>query len=309
MDCKHAMKQLILKALEKRSRNALRHCNAFRVFDGEGEGIPGLAIDNFNGHWVVQTTGFADFPDRLREFAGQECESLWWKRLDQHDKKAPLQISGRHSGAPFLIEENRILYEIDFMAGYSQGLFLDQRENRARVGKRLASGQRLLNCFAYTCGFSVVGAAVGAITTSIDLSRPYLEWGKRNFEANGLPPEEHFFCRGDVFEWLAQFRKKGRVFTGIVLDPPTFSRTPKKKAVFRVEEDYERLVEMAGALLQPDGWMLCCCNEKRMALADFERQVEGGQQAFGRKETKMKSLQMPFDFNGSNYLKSIWIDR
>ena len=126
-------------------------------------------------------------------------------------------------------------------AGYSQGLFLDQRGNRRRVRERVCAGERVLNCFSYTCGFSVAAAMGGAITTSLDLPGPYLDWGKRNFTHNGMDPSDHYFCKGDAMHWLQRFAKQGRRFQGVILDPPTFSRSAD--GVFRAGKDYARLVD------------------------------------------------------------------
>ena len=108
----------------------------------------------------------------------------------------------------------------------------------------------VLNCFAYTCAFSVCAALGGARATSLDLSRKYLDWGRRNFELNGLDPAAHDFIYGDVFDWLKRLAKKGRSFDVILLDPPTFSRSPGR-GDFRAETDYGRLVSLALPLLRP----------------------------------------------------------
>ena len=101
-----------------------------------------------------------------------------------------------------------------------------------------------MNCFAYTCGFSVCAAKAGARTTSLDLSKKYLEWGKRNFALNGLDPAAHDFIYGDTFDWLRRLAKKGRAFDAVVLDPPTFSQS-KEHGTFRAEKDYGKLVTAA----------------------------------------------------------------
>jgi 23S rRNA (cytosine1962-C5)-methyltransferase len=86
----------------------------------------------------------------------------------------------------------------------------------------------VLNTFAYTCAFSVCAALGGAKTTSLDLSRKYLDWGRRNFELNGLDPAAHDFIFGDCFEWMRRLVKKGRLFDAVLLDPPTARLAPEK---------------------------------------------------------------------------------
>ena len=162
-----------------------------------------------------------------------------------------------------------------------------------------------MNLFAYTCGFSVVAAAAGAETVSVDLSRNYLDWGKRNFEWNGIDPVGHGFIRDDAFLVLKRFKKRGRFFSGVVLDPPTFSRNDKGK-VFRVESDYRALVAAAAGVVAPGGWMLCSSNTRKVGEYPFRKMVEDGLKA-ARVRGEVSVGEMPPDFTGEKYLKSVWI--
>ena len=135
--------------------------------------------------------------------------------------------------------ERTLRYGIDFGAGYSVGLFIDQRENRRFV--REIAPRALLNCFAYTCSFSVAAGTVGATTVSIDLSKKSLARGRENFALNSLPTNDHRFLADDVMEVLPRLARKGEKFDAIILDPPTFSRSKRGKA-FQVEQDFETLL-------------------------------------------------------------------
>ena len=135
--------------------------------------------------------------------------------------------------------ERTLRYGIDFAAGYSVGLFIDQRENRRFL--REVAPRTLLNCFAYTCSFSVAAGTVGATTVSIDLSKKSLARGRENFALNSLPTNDHRFLADDVMEVLPRLARKGEKFDAIILDPPTFSRSKRGKA-FQVEQDFERLL-------------------------------------------------------------------
>jgi 23S rRNA (cytosine1962-C5)-methyltransferase len=135
--------------------------------------------------------------------------------------------------------ERTLRYGIDFAAGYSVGLFIDQRENRRYV--RDIAPRALLNCFAYTCSFSVAAGTVGATTVSIDLSKKSLARGRENFALNSLPTNGHRFLADDVMEVVPRLARKGETFDMIILDPPTFSRSKRGKA-FQVEQDFEKLL-------------------------------------------------------------------
>ena len=121
-----------------------------------------------------------------------------------------------------------------------------------------------MNCFAYTCGFSLCAAKAGARTTSLDLSKKYLEWGKRNFALNGLDPAAHDFIYGDAFDWLRRLAKKSRAFDAMVLDPPTFSQS-KEHGTFRAEKDYSKLVTAALPVLKPGGILFASTNAAGLA--------------------------------------------
>jgi 23S rRNA (cytosine1962-C5)-methyltransferase len=197
-----------------------------------------------------------------------------------------------------------VRFEISFSSGYSQGIFLDQRDNRKQLRDLVATGTTLLNTFAYTGAFSIVAAMAGATTTTLDLSQPYLDWARRNFRHNDLNPDGHFFCRGDTFHWLKRFAKQRRRFDAIILDPPTFSRSDKGK-VFRAEKDYSALAELALGCLAADGTLLCCTNCRSLSLFDFEVQVREG----AGSRVHINSAPMPPDFPDTPYLKSLWVTR
>jgi len=203
----------------------------------------------------------------------------------------------------FVVMEHGGRYWIDFDSGYSQGIFLDQRLNRQWVRERCNAGDRVLNTFAYTGAFSIVAALGGAVTTTLDLSNPYLNWSRNNFAANDLDSEAHYFCRGDAMEWLGRFARQGRTFQGVVLDPPSFSRTPKGKA-FSVVRDYADLTKLAARVVEPGGWLLACCNHHELAAEHFSDQVTEGLGRARRSIRKLSMAPMPPEFAADEYLKS-----
>jgi 23S rRNA (cytosine1962-C5)-methyltransferase len=163
--------------------------------------------------------------------------------------------------------ERFLKFKIDFRAGYSVGLFIDQRENRRYV-QRIAP-RRLLNCFAYTCSFSVAAASVGAETVNIDLSRKSLVRGRENFDLNSVPTSDHCFIADDVSTVLPSLARKTEKFDMIILDPPTFSRSHRGK-VFHVESDFEKLLVMALELIERGGHILLSTNCSTLRERDLE---------------------------------------
>lgn len=259
-------------------------------------------MDHFDGRWLVQTRSNR-FPEFLKDLARGVATSVYWRPRDKAAATAPEWIAGERISAPFTVQENGGSFRIDFAAGYSCGIFLDQRLNRRLVGELAGTGERILNTFAYTGAFSVMAARAGATTTTVDLSKTYLNWTWDNFRANGLDPDLHFGVKGDAIEWMQAFAKKGRTFDGIVLDPPTFSRNGKN--TFRTDTDYGDLAGLAASLLEPGGWILCCANTHRLPARQFEKEVISGIRSRRRGVESLDHLPMPPEFHGDEYLKSL----
>ena len=296
------MVELLEQAVAKRAGWLTPETDCLRLVDGAGDGLPGVFLETFAGRWLLSTSGSALDRHLLGwlEGSGRTC---YWKRLDQHQKESPAHLCGAVAEAPFLSRENGVAFEISFQSGYSQGIFLDQRDNRAELRGWVSPGMRVLNTFAYTGAFSVVAALAGAETSTLDLSQPYLDWARRNFSHNRLDPAAYHFCKGDTFHWLQRFAKQGRRFDAVVLDPPTFSRDEKGR-VFRAEQDFGDLAALAAAVLAPGGRILCCCNFRGINPAEFERRV----QAKLPRPMKASHRRMPPDFTGPAYLKSMWLE-
>jgi len=174
------------------------------------------------------------------------------------DREAPRLILGDpDTNVQSTALERTLCYGIDFSAGYSVGLFIDQRENRRFV--RDVAPASLLNCFAYTCSFSVAAATVGAKTVSVDLSKKSLARGRENFALNSLSTTDHRFLADDVMAVLPRLARRGEKFDAIILDPPTFSRSHRGKA-FQVEQDFETLLLAALEVAERNAHILLSTN-------------------------------------------------
>lgn len=296
------MRHLFEAALKKRTRLRQPGTDMLRLIDGEGDDLPGLELEDFNGRWLLSTRDRQP-PSAMVAWLREQNLPVYWKRLDQQQKESPAHLCGPLQTDPFTASEGGQTFEISFQSGYSQGIFLDQRDNRADLRSRLTAGSTLLNTFSYTGAFSVYAAAAGATTTTLDLAQPYLDWAKRNFQLNGHDADQHYFCKGDTFHWLRRFAKQGRCFDGIVLDPPTFSRDKAGK-VFRVEKDYGRLAELAFSCLAPGGFILASTNCRTLTPRAFERQLRDA----SRVPMDFRHAPMPSDFTAEPYLKSVWVN-
>src|ERR1700730_6261841 len=185
------------------------------------------------------------------------------------ERETPKLIIGNEGeNLQTIATEHHLQFGIDFGAGYSVGLFVDQRENRRFV--RQSKPKRVLNCFAYTCSFSVAGASVGARTVNVDLSKKSLDRGRQNFALNSLSTDGHQFIADDVRPVLRRLARRGEKFDMIILDPPTFSRT-KGGAAFHVEKDFEDLIVAAMELATRDARILLSTNCESLNEQALER--------------------------------------
>ena len=156
---------------------------------------------------------------------------------------------------------------VNFRDYLDTGLFLDHRITRARIAQ-LASGKRFLNLFAYTGTATVYAAGGGASsTTTVDMSRTYLDWAKRNMLLNGFGGPEHGFVQADCLQWLAEQREQRRKpYDLIFIDPPTHSRSKRMEDDFDVQRDHVRLLQQASALLASDGTIVFSNNFTRFRI-------------------------------------------
>jgi 23S rRNA (guanine2445-N2)-methyltransferase / 23S rRNA (guanine2069-N7)-methyltransferase len=174
------------------------------------------------------------------------------------------------------VREGPYRFLVNFADYLDTGLFLDHRITRRRIGE-LAAGRRFLNLFAYTGTATVHAAGGGATgTTTVDMSRTYLDWAQRNLELNGLSGPNHAFVHADCLAWLDEQAQPGRQRYGLVfVDPPTLSRSKRMETEFDVQRDHVPLLQRIAALLEPGGLILFSNNYQRFrldsaALAEFE---------------------------------------
>jgi 23S rRNA (cytosine1962-C5)-methyltransferase len=296
------IKEKLNRAIAKRKPLFTPETNVFRLVNGDTEDLDDIVIDQFADVWLLQTAASngLEFAQSIWNHLDNKPASFYWKALVQEGKTSPQYVAGEIVDTPFQVLENELKYRIDFQAGYSQGLFIDQRNNRKKIRNLVSKGKTVLNTFAYTCAFGVAAAAQEAETVNLDLSRHYLDWGKENYRINGINPANHGFIYGDVFDWLRCFAKKQRKFDVIILDPPTFSRNRSRNTSFRVDTDYPRLAAMAKELLNPGGTLLCCCNTHRLSQKEFSNLLRKG---LGT-TVSLSFDEPPPDFPGYHFLKS-----
>ncbi|HWL50928.1 MAG TPA: class I SAM-dependent methyltransferase [Chthoniobacteraceae bacterium] len=256
------------------------------------EGVPAEPLAEGFREWEAQS-GFVSKrvfcrvqPKRRAEWGAPE--------LLEGDGKTSLQT---------VVSEAGVRYGLDFGAGYSTGLFLDQRANRAFL--RELAPKRLLNTFAYTCSFSVVAALAGAETLSLDLSKRSLERGRQNFALNALNEEGHRWIADDVLDVLPRLSRRGEVFDAIILDPPTFSRGRRGKP-WQVERGLEELVLQAVEIAAPGAAILVSTNCTRLNLRTLESIVRFALRTHRRSGEVHVEPTLP-DFPEEEGAQALWV--
>jgi 23S rRNA (cytosine1962-C5)-methyltransferase len=235
-----------------------------------------------------------DFGRIFARFVPRKSEQREPPRLIRGDPAENLQT---------IATERHLKFAIDFGAGFSVGLFPDQRENRSYV-RRIAP-KRLLNCFAYTCSFSVSAAYAGAATLNVDLSKKSLARGRESFALNNLSTMGHRFIADDVMTVLPRLARKGEKFDVIILDPPTFSRSTGGKT-FHVENDFERLLVDSLELTERNGHVLISTNCSTLREHALEVMARYGLKTARRAGTFHRSPPLP-DFPPGTGASSIWL--
>lgn len=167
-----------------------------------------------------------------------------------------------------LVEEGGLKFRVNFEDYLDTGLFLDHRTTRARL-REAAGGARFLNLFSYTGTATVYAAAGGATaSTSVDMSRTYLEWAQRNLAVNGFNGKAHAFIQADCRRWLEDAARSPERYDLVFLDPPTFSNSKRMEGVLDVERDHPGLIETCARLLAPAGLIVFSTNAQRFRLEE-----------------------------------------
>ncbi len=278
--------------------------SAFRLVNAAGDGLPGLTVDCY-GDWAfvsVTSATAEDIAPRVAEWlVDGGLRGVYWVRrprtdLREHDAAdlAPtVPLLGEPATSDLVVNEGMLQFGVALGGDLSTGLFVDQRENRARV-REISGGKRVLNLFAYTCSFGVAAAAGGARkTVNVDLSAPFLARGRANYELNGLVPDVHDFEHADAVAWLEEAVKRGDQYDVVVLDPPTFST--KKGGTFQVAKDYGPVAALALRVLAPRGRLLAVTNHRKTTLKRFRAVLRDAASEAGCNVKQIKDLKPPLD--------------
>ena len=289
----------LAQALAFRSEQLGATNNAYRLVNGEGDFLPGLIVDRYADYFVCQfyTAGMESFKEEivaalsaLAPMAGIFERSEGRVREEEGLAASLGVLSGEAPPETIAIEENGQKFLVDIRRGQKTGFFLDQRDSRQFLST-LTRGRSVLNCFAYTGGFSVYAYSGGAKeVVTFDSSLSALELAEKNLELNGYADAPGEIIKGDAFAYLKETDSK---FDVIVLDPPSLAR--RRGDMDAATGGYKFLNLHALKLLHPGGVLLTFSCSQHLPRDLFQKVVFGAAVDAGRKATIVKQLGHPID--------------
>lgn len=313
----------LAEGLERRNGLFDSATNGYRCVYGESDGLPGLVIDRYADAYVLKLYTAAWLP-RLEALRPHLVDLLQpgalVLRLSRNSQELAREEFGREDGQllfgelpvnPVVFLENGLRFEADVVRGQKTGFFLDQRENRRRVGT-LAQGRDVLNAFSFSGGFSLYAARGGARhVTDLDISLHALDSARRNFALNQGDPAvrsaRHETIQADTFQWLE--RNSDRRFGLVILDPPSMARRESERA--GAIQAYGRLAAGGAALLERDGILVAASCSAHVSSDEFFTAVRTAVRRAGRNFEELESAGHPPDhtarFPEADYLKCIYL--
>jgi 23S rRNA (cytosine1962-C5)-methyltransferase len=272
-------RERIARAISLRA-GLLPEIDAVRLVHAESDGLPGVVIDRYAEMVVVQlsSAGAAHWRDAIADAIMELVHPHTLYERSDADVMALEGLShsvgvlrGAAPPAQMSVRESGVAFEVDVPHGHKTGFYLDQRANRVRL-RELANQRNVLDCFAYTGGFTVNALAGGAAkVTAVDSSGPALELLRRNVALNQLPAPE--CIEGDVFQLLRKMRDQARSFDVIVLDPPKFA--PTAAHAEKASRAYKDINLLAFKLLRPGGLLFTFSCSGGVSSELFQKIIAG----------------------------------
>ncbi|WP_017380677.1 class I SAM-dependent rRNA methyltransferase [Paenisporosarcina sp. TG-14] len=315
---------------EKKLKLAIEHrtslfnnpkTTAFRVFNGEGDGVGGCTIDFYAGYYVISwySEGVYKFKDDIIQALTKlvDVKGLYEKKrfasqgtyMDDDDF-----VSGEKAPEPLLIKENDINFAVYLNDGAMVGIFLDQRDVRKTIHDSYSKGKSVLNTFSYTGAFSVAAVLGGATkTTSVDLANRSKSKTIEQFSVNSIDFEAQDIMVEDVFHYFKYAVRKQLKFDLVILDPPSFARS--KKHTFSAGKDYPDLLMQAISITEKKGVIVASSNCSTFGMTKFKGFIEKAFKQTGSTYKIREEFSLPEDyktideFKEGNYLKVVFIEK
>lgn len=272
--------------------------NVFRLVHAEGDDLPGLIIDYYNGVAVIQCHSVGmyrlrnEFAEILRDLLGEKLTAIYDKSEDtiphMSGVKAVNEFLFGNQG-PAIVSENGFKFRVDWSAGQKTGFYIDQRENRQLVGE-FSEGKSVLNMFGYTGGFSVYAMKSAKSVHTVDSSGPAIEMANENIRLNFGDDGRHMSVRTDAFSFLENIKDK---YDLIILDPPAFAK--HTNVLTNALQGYKKLNIKAIEQIRPGGIIFTFSCSQVVSRENFRKSVFAAAANTGRRVRILHQLSQPPD--------------
>ena len=266
--------RLVKRARHLRRWPTKRGISCFRLYERDIPEIP-LVVDRYENYLHIteyerphdrDLARHRAWLDLMRETAAESLsvplENTFLKQRRKGDTTGQYHKLD-DAGKKIVVHEGGLKFLVNFSDYVDTGLFLDHRVARKMVMDE-AAGKRMLNLFAYTGAFSVYAAAGGAkSTTTVDLSRTYLDWAGENFQVNDLGGQQHQFIANDTIEFLEKTVGQRKQYDLVVCDPPTYSNSKRTDSDWDVQTSYVSIFEHLKKIVSPLGVVYFSTNFRR----------------------------------------------
>lgn len=252
--------------------SATDETNAYRLFNGEGDLLPGLVCDVYGDIAVLQFDGQGpqEFWDK-NEIANWLLANLPLKTVIEKTRRSSERTVAWVAGAPaetldlsVVVREHGAQFEVNLEKGQKTGFFLDQRENRFYVRKG-SHGKSVLNLFSYTGGFSISAGLGGAEkVVSVDISQGAIDAAKKNWSLNDLPDQKHDGLAVDVFDFI---KTNQEVWDHVIVDPPSMGHSEDRKEI--AVQKYTELFSISAKKVKPAGELSLSSCSSHISFEDF----------------------------------------
>lgn len=269
----------------------------FRLFNGEGDGVPGLVVDVYGDTAVLKLDGEgpAGFW-KSENIATWLADELRLACVYERQKERGMDgrcLVGSEPDRPVSFLEHGLAFTADVVRGQKTGFFLDQRENRKMI-QALSRNATVLNVFSYTGGFSVAAGMGGAThVTSVDIAPAAIEMAEKHWQLNGLPTSNCEGVAADAFEFLSQSADERRRWDIVVLDPPSFA--PNRESVPKASAAYAHIVQAGARVSARRGLLAAASCSSHIDLPMFLECCQEGISKARRRGTVVTITGQPVD--------------
>ncbi len=272
--------------------------NVFRLIHAEGDGLPGLIADYYNGVVVMQMHSVGMYRIRkelagiIREIPGLQVKAIYDKSGSTIPFMSGIKPDNEFlfgDSEPVIVTEYGFRFKIDWFGGQKTGFFIDQRENRRLLGE-YAKGRSVLNMFGYTGGFSVYAMKDARLVDSVDSSAQAVELADENVKLNFGDDPRHTSIKADAFEFLNDIRDK---YDLIILDPPAFAK--HNNVLANALQGYKRLNMKAIEMIRPGGVIFTFSCSQVVNRENFRKSVFAAAANTGRSVRILHQMSQPPD--------------